>query len=110
MDLSFTPEEEAFRAEARAWLEANGPGPLPSMDTPDGFESHREWEEHLHEDGWAAVSWPAEYGGCDATLIEWLIFEEEYYRVGAPRRLNQNGLFLLGPTLLEYGTEEQKQR
>ncbi|MGZ4104122.1 MAG: acyl-CoA dehydrogenase family protein [Actinomycetota bacterium] len=110
MDLSFTPEQDAFRAEARAWLEANAPGSLRSMDTPDGFEQHREWERRLHGDGWAAVNWPKEYGGRDADLIEWLIFEEEYYRVGAPRRLNQNGLFLLAPTLLESGTEEQRRR
>ena len=97
MDLTFTPEEEAFRAEARAWLEANAPGPMQSMDTPDGFAQHQDWEEALYEGGWAAVSWPREFGGRNATLIEWLIFEEEYYRVGAPRRLNQNGLFLLGP-------------
>ncbi|MFN2642426.1 MAG: acyl-CoA dehydrogenase family protein [Actinomycetota bacterium] len=110
MDLNFTPEEEAFRVKARAWLEGNAPAPMESMDTPDGFEQHRDWEEHLYEHGWAAVSWPREFGGRDATLIEWLIFEEEYYRVGAPRRLNQNGLFLLGPVLLEYGTKEQKER
>jgi alkylation response protein AidB-like acyl-CoA dehydrogenase len=110
MDLSLTREEDAFRAEARTWFEANRPGPMASMDTPEGFEQHREWEQRLHAGGWAAVNWPRAYGGRDATLIEWLIFEEEYYRVGAPRRLNQNGLFLLGPTLLEYGTEEQKQR
>jgi alkylation response protein AidB-like acyl-CoA dehydrogenase len=111
MDLTFTPEEEAFRAEARAWLERHVPEtPLPSMDTPDGFAQHREWERVLHDGGWSVVSWPVDYGGRGASLVEWLIFEEEYYRVGAPPRLNQNGLFLLGPTLMEYGTQAQRAR
>ena len=56
------------------------------------------------------VTWPEVYGGRGCDLIEWLIFEEEYYRAGAPLRVNQNGIFLLGPTLMEYGTEEQKAR
>jgi alkylation response protein AidB-like acyl-CoA dehydrogenase len=110
MDLTFTPSQEAFRSEARAWLEANAPGPMASMDTPNGFEQHRAWEKRLHKDGWAAIDWPRAFGGREAGLIEWLIFEEEYYRVGAPRRLNQNGLFLLAPTLLDVGTQEQKER
>ena len=64
MDLSFTPEEEAFREEARAWLEANVPAsPLASMDTPDSFEQHRAWEATLSSGGWSAVWWPSEYGG-----------------------------------------------
>jgi alkylation response protein AidB-like acyl-CoA dehydrogenase len=56
------------------------------------------------------VTWPTDYGGRGCDLIEWLIFEEEYYRAGAPLRVNQNGIFLLGPTLMEYGTPEQKAR
>jgi hypothetical protein len=80
------------------------------MDTAEGFELHRRWERTLNDGGWAMVSWPVEYGGRGANLIEWLIFEEEYYRVGAPGRVNQNGIFLLGPTLMEYGTDEQKTR
>jgi alkylation response protein AidB-like acyl-CoA dehydrogenase len=111
VDLTYTPEEQAFRAEARAWLEANVPAePLPSFDTREGFEAHRIWERRLAEPGFAVVSWPREYGGRGANLVEWLIFEEEYYRAGAPRRVNQNGIFLLGPTLMEYGTPEQKAR
>ncbi|MHB8511668.1 MAG: acyl-CoA dehydrogenase family protein [Actinomycetota bacterium] len=110
MDLELSNEEVAFRDQARDWLSANAPGDLPSMDTPEGFEAHRAWERRLYDGGWAAVAWPSEFGGKDASLQQWLIFEEEYYRVGAPRRLNQNGLFLLGPTLLEYGTQEQKKR
>ncbi|MDG2305835.1 MAG: acyl-CoA dehydrogenase family protein [Candidatus Binatia bacterium] len=111
MDLRYTAAEEAFRAEARAWLEANVPAaPLPSFDTPEGAQAHRDWERKLNDAGWAMVSWPKEYGGRGVNLLEWLIFEEEYWRVGAPLRFNQNGLFLLGPTLMEYGTPEQKER
>ena len=111
MDLTFTAAEEAFRQEARAWLEAHVPRtPLPSMDTAEGFEAHRAWEHTLNEGRWAMVSWPVEFGGRGANLIEWLIFEEEYFRAGAPGRVNQNGIFLLGPTLMEYGTDAQKAR
>ena len=111
MDLRYTPEQEAFRAEARAWLEANVPHtPLRSFDTRAGFEEHRQWEKKLHAGGWAMVPWPVEYGGRGANLLEWLIFEEEYYRAGAPGRVNQNGIFLLGPTLMEHGSAEQKAR
>ncbi len=111
MDLSFTPEQDAFRAEARAWLRTNVPRePLPSFDTADGFAAHRAWERTLADAGWAVVNWPQEYGGRGAGLIEWLIFEEEYWGAGAPGRVNQNGIFLLGPVLLEFGTPEQKAR
>jgi alkylation response protein AidB-like acyl-CoA dehydrogenase len=111
MDLRYTPEQDAFRAEARAWLEANVPAePLPSFDTEGGFALHRDWERRLAEGRWSAVSWPAEYGGRDADYIGWLIFEEEYFRSGAPGRVNQNGIFLLGPTIMEVGTDAQKAR
>ncbi len=111
MDLRETAEEAAFRAEARAWLEANvPPSPLPSFDTAEGFAAHRVWERKLFDGRWSAVSWPVEYGGRGADYIKWLIFEEEYFRAGAPGRVNQNGIFLLGPTIIEVGTEEQKAR
>jgi alkylation response protein AidB-like acyl-CoA dehydrogenase len=111
MDLNFTDSENAFRRECRAWLEANVPRePLPSGDTKEGFALHLQWEHKLFDAGWAAVSWPKQYGGREATLFEWLIFEEEYYRVGAPSRVTQNGIFLLAPTLFEFGTDEQKER
>ncbi len=111
MDLTFTAEQDAFRAEARAWLAAHVPTtPLPSMDTAEGFALHRAWERTLHDGGYAMVSWPVEYGGRGCNLIEWLIFEEEYWGAGAPGRVNQNGIFLLGPTLMEFGTSEQKAR
>ena len=111
MDLSFSPEEDAFRAECRAWLEANVPRPaLPSGDTRAGFIAHLEWERALFEARLAVVSWPQEFGGRDASLWEWLIFEEEYYRAGAPQRVTQNGIFLLAPTIFEFGTPEQQAR
>jgi alkylation response protein AidB-like acyl-CoA dehydrogenase len=110
VDLTFTDEEEAFRAEARAWLEANVPHDLPSGDTSEGFALHLDWERKLFDARWAVVSWPTEYGGREASLIEWLIFEEEYYRAGGPQRVTQNGIFLLAPTVFEFGTEEQQAR
>ena len=110
MDLTFTPAQEAFRAEARAWLEANVPSGLASMNTAEGYAQHLEWERKLFDARWAVVSWPEEYGGREADLMEWLIFEEEYYRSGAPGRVTQNGIFLLAPTLFEHGTEDQRDR
>ena len=111
MDLGWGPEDEAFRSEARAWLEANVPRPaLPSGDTREGFALHLEWERKLHEDRWSVVSWPEEYGGRGASLWQWLIFEEEYYRAGAPQRVTQNGIFLLAPSVFEFGTAEQQAR
>ena len=112
MDLHFTPAQEAFRAEARAWLGANAPAPasLPSLDTAEGFEAHRAWEQAMYADRWSVVSWPEEFGGRGVGIVEWLIFEEEYWRVEAPPRVSQNGVFLLAPTLFEFGTDGQKQR
>jgi alkylation response protein AidB-like acyl-CoA dehydrogenase len=110
VDLTWSDAEEKFRAEARTWLEANVPRDLASGDTRDGFAQHLEWERRLFADRWAVVSWPAEYGGRGASLWEWLIFEEEYYRAGGPSRVTQNGIFLLAPTVFEFGTPEQKAR
>jgi len=111
MDLEYTPEDEAFRQEARQWLSRHVPAaPLPSGDTAEGFALCREWEKQLYRAGWAAVSWPREYGGRGASLWQWLIFEEEYFAAGAPQRVSQNGISLLAPTLFEFGTAEQKAR
>jgi len=117
MDLDLSESELAFQAEARSWLEANVPAePLPSMDTEAGFRAHQEWEAKLAEARWSVVSWPAEYHGREASLVEWVIFEEEYYRAGAqypwgsPGRVSQNGIFLLAPILFDHGTREQQDR
>ncbi|HWU69337.1 MAG TPA: acyl-CoA dehydrogenase family protein [Stenotrophobium sp.] len=111
MHLQYTDKQNAFRAEIRAWLAANVPKKaLTSFDTEAGFAEHRAWEHKLNEGHWSAVTWPRELGGRGCDLIEWLIFEEEYWRANAPLRVNQNGIFLLAPTLMEYGTAEQKAR
>ena len=73
MDLTPSPADEAFRAEARAWLEVHVPEvPLPSLETAEGFAAHRAWEAELAADRWSVVSWPARYGGRDADLVRWL--------------------------------------
>ncbi|MER0445056.1 acyl-CoA dehydrogenase family protein [Streptomyces sp. Edi4] len=111
MDLDPTPEQEAFRAEARAWLAAHVPrAPLPSLETEAGFAAHRAWEAELAGDRWSVVSWPEEYGGRGATIFEWLAFEEEYYAAGAPGRVSQNGIHLLAPTLFDHASAEQRAR
>ncbi|MFI8516437.1 acyl-CoA dehydrogenase family protein [Streptomyces sp. NPDC085481] len=111
MDLSYTAEEHAFRAEARAWLRDHVPAvPLPSLETGEGFAAHRAWEAELAADRWSVVSWPERYGGRDADIFRWLVFEEEYYAAGAPGRVSQNGINLLAPTLFDFATEEQRAR
>jgi alkylation response protein AidB-like acyl-CoA dehydrogenase len=95
----------------REWLSANVPhSPLPSMDSPDGFAAHREWERRLFDARWSVVTWPAACGGRDADILDWLAFEEAYWASGAPGRVSQNGIFLLAPILFEFGTQEQKDR
>lgn len=112
LKLQYTTEEKAFRVEVSTWMEAHVPRhKLASFDlTREGFEAHREWERTLHEGRWGMVTWPKDFGGRGLDLVRWLIFEEEYYRARAPVRVNQNGIFLLGPTMMEYGTSEQKAR
>src|SRR5262245_1409826 len=110
MDLDLDPDTLAFRNEARTWLRDNVPGQLSAMDTPEGFAQHRAWERRLAEAGWSVVSWPAEYGGRDASLLRWVLFEEEYYAASAPGRVSANGISLLGPALFAHGTEEQRAR
>jgi alkylation response protein AidB-like acyl-CoA dehydrogenase len=111
MDLHFTPEEDDFRLQARAWLRAHVPArPLPSLETAEGFAEHRAWERELSADRWSVVSWPQEYGGRGASILKWLVFEEEYYAAGAPGRVSQNGINLLAPTLFAHGTPAQLAR
>ena len=110
MDLTVPAADVEFRDEVRSWLAANRPTSMPVLDSVEGFAAHREWERTMFDARLSAVSWPREYGGRGASLWQWLIFEEEYYAAQAPVRVSQNGLFLLAPTLFEYGTPEQRER
>src|SRR5690606_22061062 len=115
MDLTWSADEDRFRAAVRTWLEtelaawrARHDHRNLSGDTVEGFAQHLDWERTLFDAGYAAVSWPEEFGGRGASRWEWLIFEEEYYRAGGPQRVTQNGIFLLAPTVFEFGTPEQQ--
>jgi alkylation response protein AidB-like acyl-CoA dehydrogenase len=110
MDLTLSPSEEAFRDEVRAWLEENHPGPEPEGGLDEVMAFRREWQGKLHEAGWAGVSWPQEYGGRGATLIEQAIFAQEMTRAEAPSPANVLGLAMGGPVVIAHGTEEQKRR
>lgn len=111
MQISYTAQQQVFREQIRDWLSRHVPSQrLASFDTEEGFAAHRDWERVLHQGNYGMVTWPKQFGGRGCDLIEWLIFEEEYYAADAPGRVSQNGIFLLGPTLMEYGTEEQKAR
>ncbi len=110
MDLTLSAEEAAFRDEIREWLSENNPGPLPPGGDEGRFDFARDWQRTLHAGGWAGVSWPKEFGGRGATLIEQAIFSEEVARANAPPPANILGLFVGGPTVIAWGTEEQKER
>ncbi|MDX6723851.1 MAG: hypothetical protein QOD73_2255 [Solirubrobacteraceae bacterium] len=109
MDLTPSPQEQAFRDQLREWLAANHPGPEPEGDVA-GFQFRRDWQGRLHADGWAGVSWPKEYGGRGATLVEQAIYNEELARAQAPSAANVIGLAMGGPTVIAHGTDEQKRR
>ena len=109
MDLTFDDETEDFRAEVRDFLAANTEHfPTVSYDLAEGFEQHRHWDKVLFDAGLSVIAWPKEYGGRDATLLQWIVYEEEYFRAGAPGRASANGTSMLGPTLFAHGTEEQR--
>ena len=111
MDLNFDEGTEEFRAEVREFLAANRESfPTESYDTREGFEQHRRWDKVLFDAGLSVIAWPKEYGGRDATLLQWVAFEEEYFRAGAPGRASANGTSMLAPTLLANGTNEQLDR
>ena len=109
MNLSYTADEERFRAELRAWLEANPAGPEP--ERLDDWVAHgKAWQRKLYEAGWCGIAWPAEYGGRGASLIQQIIFQEEIARAQAPLPINLAGLTMGGPVLIAHGTEKQKRR
>ncbi len=117
MDLRDGPEDVAFRAEVRRFLEENLVGEFAELggrggsgDETFGFEIRRRWEKVLAEGGWTCLGWPVEHGGRGATITQQVIFNEEYARAAAPGRVSIMGEGLLGPTLIHYGTSEQKAR
>ncbi|MET0838009.1 MAG: acyl-CoA dehydrogenase family protein [Marmoricola sp.] len=117
MDLTYSPEDEAFRAEVRAWLEENLSGEFAELRGKGGpgreheaYDERVAWDRHLAQHGWTCLGWPEEHGGRGLPLFQQVIFHEEYARVDAPARVNHLGEELLGPTLIAFGTEEQKQR
>jgi alkylation response protein AidB-like acyl-CoA dehydrogenase len=109
VDLTLTPQEEAFREELRSWLDENHPGEEPEGDEA-AFEFRRAWQRSLYEGGWAGISWAKEYGGRGATLMEQALFSEEMVRARAPQTANVLGLVMGGPVVIAHGTEEQKER
>ncbi|MGH9027919.1 MAG: acyl-CoA dehydrogenase family protein [Acidimicrobiia bacterium] len=121
MDFAYSPEDEEFRSELRTWLEENLPKFLADWDTADdgagrtagierSQERRRDWQRRLHEGQWAAIRWPEEWGGREATATQSVIYSEEMARVRAPGIYNANGIWQIGPMINHWGTEEQKQR
>jgi alkylation response protein AidB-like acyl-CoA dehydrogenase len=111
MDLTLSPSEEQLRDEVRAWLGENHPGPEPEGEGLDAVVTfRREWQRKLHDAGWAGISWPEEFGGRGATLIEQAIFSQEMARADAPPPANILGLAMGGPVVIAHGTEDQKRR
>ncbi|MCB0925008.1 MAG: acyl-CoA dehydrogenase family protein [Mycobacterium sp.] len=111
MNLDYDGATCAFRDEVREFLAANRRHfPTRSYDTAEGFEQHRQWDRVLFDARLSVVAWPEKYGGRDATLLQWVVFEEEYFRAGAPGRASANGTSMLAPTLFAHGTEEQRDR
>jgi alkylation response protein AidB-like acyl-CoA dehydrogenase len=115
MDFHFSPHEEAVRQELRTWLAANMPPAYASdafeeRSAEDRFEIQLAWQKQLHQGNWVGIHWPQEYGGRGATILEQVIYSEEMARVHAPGIANMLGVMLVGPTLIHWGTEDQKKR
>src|SRR5712671_4923736 len=118
MDFTYTPEQEQFRAEIRRWLAANLTDDLRIEDPTDErvapdretFERRRDWQRRMFAAGWVGISWPKEYGGRGATLMEQVIYDEECFRARAPVLPGYSGIGMAGPTIIEWGTPAQKQR
>ncbi len=118
MDFQYTPEQETYRAEVRSWVHAHLPPDLCVDDARDEriapdrktFERRREWQRTMHTAGWVGIAWPKQYGGRGTSLMEQVIFDEEYNRARAPVLPGYSGIALCGPTLMQWGTDEQKQR
>ncbi|HZP46511.1 MAG TPA: acyl-CoA dehydrogenase family protein [Candidatus Binataceae bacterium] len=115
MDFNYSPEQEAYRQQVRAWLEANQPPPLTAEERERIsedllWERNKRWHRKLYEGGWVGLSWPKEYGGRGATFVEQLIFQQELARLNLPIGINVLGIIMNGPAIMQWGTEEQKQR
>ena len=116
MDFDFTPEQQRFRAEARAWLAENVPPDLKgrafAASRADRHEVDRlrEWQRTLHKAGYVGLDWPAAYGGRGVSIMEQIILYEEMSRTEAPQPVNRGGISMLGPTLMTHGTAAQKAR
>lgn len=110
MDLTLSPSEEEFRDEVRTWLQENNPGPEPEGSLDEVMTFRGDWQRKLHAAGWAGISWPKEYGGRGATMIEQAIFVGEAARQEAPSPANVLGLAMGGPVVIAHGTEAQKER
>ncbi|MGH7814488.1 MAG: acyl-CoA dehydrogenase family protein [Candidatus Binataceae bacterium] len=120
MDFNYSPEQETYRTQVRKWLEENRPAPLArggdsaESSLSGGDEAQWEWlkawHKKLYHGGWAGISWPKEYGGRGATAIEQVIFQQELGRSGLPMGCNLLGVIMNGPALMQWGTEEQKNR
>jgi len=112
MKLGFSPADEDFRTECAGWLQEQMAGPFADIrgipNLCDAIPRRKEWEQQLAAHKWSCIGWPAQWGGRDATLAQQVIFAEEYARAGAPNRINHIGVELAGPTILAFGTEEQK--
>src|SRR6185369_10219882 len=102
MDLSYTPEEEAFRAKVAAWIKDNA----PRRDQRSDLQAMRDWQRRLHKAGFLGAGWPTEHGGADLTPMQQAIFNEEMARVGAPGAINSMAIWWVGPAIMKYGTEE----
>jgi alkylation response protein AidB-like acyl-CoA dehydrogenase len=110
MDLTLSPSEESFRDEVATWLRENNPGPEPEGSLDEVMQFRGEWQRKLHAAGWAGISWPKEFGGRGATMIEQAIFTGEASAQEAPSPANVLGLAMGGPVVIAHGTDAQKER
>jgi len=108
--LPLVPDGHKFRLEFRDWLAENTPRSLSAMTEAEDFAFRVKWQKALHEGGWAGPAWPVRYGGRGSGALEQFMYYEELALAQAPRVTNESGILLLGPTLMVYGTEEQKRR
>jgi alkylation response protein AidB-like acyl-CoA dehydrogenase len=118
VDFGYAPEDEAFRAELRAWLAANLPefvdgaeiGSRHGDETRRTMARRQAWQQRLHEGGWAAINWPGRWGGREATTMQNVVYAEEMAEARAPGLYNANGVWQIGPMIMRWAPEEQQER